>query len=220
MRVLVALLLSIPHLAFAGAWPRAEGKTFIAVSYNMGEFGNGQPDGYRSVYLEYGLNSKITLGGKIWERADRDHGDALAFAHYHLGSTETGHNFAAGLAFGMRFFKDDTVKPVVIPEFFWGKGFETPIAPGWMSLDVSVGHAFGISETWYKADFTMGLKPNDKTHLIMQLRTFDDKGGQVAALAPSYVRKIHDGVNLELGLTYRMKGENRTGITLGSWIEF
>jgi len=216
----VLLLICLAGPIHAGAWPRESGKAFIAASANFSQDGTGAADGYQSLYAEYGVTPRLTFGAKLWRRADGRHGDAMAFALYPLVDPGGAHKFAIGLGAGARHFSDGRTLPILVPQFHWGKGFEGGIAPGWMSLSVEVGRAFGADDRWAKADFTFGLKPDDKTHLILQLRAYDEPTGKVGYFAPSYVRQIRKGVHLEAGMTWRMKGDNRLGVSLGSWIDF
>ncbi|WP_108482770.1 hypothetical protein [Oceaniglobus ichthyenteri] len=219
-QILFAILLLLPNLALAGAWPRAESSTFVALSWNTGKTESDQTDGYRSFFLETGFTPKTTLVVKSWSRNDGAYGDLVGSLSYHPQATKNGHQFSFGLGLGVRHFKNATPRPLIMPTVSWGKGFETPRANGWMSADLTLGHTVGLGETWHKADFTFGLKPDDTTHLILQLRSFHEPQGQVTALAPSYVKKLRDGVNMEIGMTYRTTGQNRVGLTIGSWIEF
>jgi len=221
MRVLVFIVcLMVPSCLWAGAWPREQGTTFVATSANFSADAIGAADGYQSFYGEFGVTPKLTFGVKLWRREDGRHGDAMVFASYPLGNSDGEHRFAIGLGAGVRHFSDGRTRPILVPEFHWGKGFDSPLAPGWMSLSAYVGHAFGTDETWAKADFTFGLKPDDKTHLILQLRFHSEPTGAVTIFAPSYVRELRNGLHIEAGATYRLTGGNRLGLLLGTWVEF
>ncbi|WP_226779099.1 hypothetical protein [Oceaniglobus trochenteri] len=218
----LAFVLLLPGgIAWGGAWPREKGGVFLSLSQNVSHEGNGRPDGYRAIYLEYGVTPRLTFGAKLWQRADRAFGDALVFARYPVGDPDGAHRFALGLALGVRHYDGGETRPAVQSEASWGKGFQSRFGDGWMALDGAFGQTIGGGDRWLKLDFTLGLKPDEKTHLILQLRGHDEtRSGRVAVLAPSYVRAISERLKVEVGMTYRLRGANRVGATLGTWIEF
>lgn len=218
--LLVLLMLVVCGAAHGGAWPREEGRWFISASQNISHYSTGIADGYQSLYIEYGVTRKLTFGAKLWRRADRQYGDLYTFVSYPVSPPEHENKFALSLGFGARHYADGRVLPLVVPHFAWGRGFETPLMPGWMAVDLYLGHVFYADDGFRKADFTFGLKPDDKTHLILQLRTYEEPLGSVAIFAPSYVRQVTRDAKLELGLTYRMQERRRLGVIFGTWIEF
>lgn len=226
MRGLVALLLMLlPTLAWAGAWPREVGRVFLSASAtarsdraSIGAAGFPQ-EIFAAFYLEYGLTPNITVG---LDASHDDKGDftALAFMRRPIGRGENGHVFALKAGAGTT-RTGSTTQSLVMAGFDWGRGFETGLGNGWLSLETGLYYRTGQGELAAKADLTLGLKPSDRTKLMLQVQAGQYPGGDAyLRLVPSVALQIREGAHVELGLAAGLAGDDRLGVKIGTWLEF
>lgn len=219
-RILALILLFFPAPAYTGAWPRETGRVFTAAQLSFAELADQTKDGYNSLYAEYGLTDVVTLGGKAWSRQDGQYGDAMVFARRSIAVS--GDHWVSGeLALGVRSYASGAIYPMIQPGISWGKGFGSKFGHGWMGIEAVYGLVPGTGDHWTKVDATLGLKPDNDTHLILQLRAHDDWLGRAVTFAPTYVRRITPRLSVEAGLTRRLNGGAKgVGLLWGTWTEF
>jgi hypothetical protein len=202
----------------AGAWPREAGSLFATATMRLGwpqditTWTSTEPaQVYRTIYLEYGLTDRVTLGldlGRAVSGADK----TIAFVQYPLRDRDTGAKVTAQLGFG-------TVAgaQVVRPGLSVGWG----LPRGWLSFDAVAELARGRAAADYKLDATWGRNLPGERKLIVQLQTGDTATDPpFARLAPSIVTPLYTGVKLESGLSWGLSGDTSMGVTLGLWAEF
>jgi len=223
--MLVLLLMLVPCLAQAGAWPRDKGAVFLSLSQDVARRPGGGLSSTQSLYLEYGVTETLTFGVKANRNADGLTFDVLSFTRMSLGNPDAANKFAVELALGGRWNILTGYEAVVQPALHWGRGFTAPAAisflgNGWMGVEASLGHGFFTQQTWAKADFTLGFTPADETHLILQLRSHHDRFGSSYSVAPSFVRRFSRALKLEIGGLWHLSGNEPPRLRAATWIEF
>ncbi|MEL7175746.1 MAG: hypothetical protein AAGK28_04400 [Pseudomonadota bacterium] len=231
MRLLVLLLMLIsPSLSFAGAWPREKGGVFLSFSTTtrpspqthatqVPELAHSAEN---SLYAEYGLSKRVTLGfdGMMTDKVS--YGQALIFARVALGRLEAQNRYAASFAVGTFI---DTVIDVDHLEaeqttltrlgLHYGRGLNT----GWVGADIFATQE--KSGTSLKLDATWGLKPWERWMFIAQLQAGQPaEGDSYTNFAPSVVWKMNKRMRIEVGLVQPLGGDGEAALKLGSWTEF
>ena len=185
--------------AAAGAWPRPKGETFVSIATRQSTgartlIGAVQDlHNYTSVYAEYGLTERLTLG------LDAGHGSgpdeavdaALVFARLPVWSPGE-HKVAADLGFGLLADGVEPTQTRIRPGLAWGRGFESRWGGGWLGMEASYEIRLPSGEHAAKADFTAGLKPKEGWMGILQLQAgaYTDAEAPILRLAPSVVRQV------------------------------
>ncbi|MDX1782131.1 MAG: hypothetical protein R3256_12535 [Thalassovita sp.] len=211
--VLFALLL-LPDPARAGAWLREQGGGFLSVSTYLLEAGSGGQN-YAGIYLEYGLKPRLTLGLDLG-RGVSGHTKSIAFLRLPLGSADGPHRFALDAGFG-----EIAGHPTFRPGFSYGYGFDSGLGQGWLSLETMVEMDLRDRDTDYKVDLTIGLAPNHKLKLLLQLQSGRAAGDPFfLRVVPSLTRRIGKGWQAEFGFTRELIGGRASGLKLGLWKRF
>ena len=223
--LLVLLIVLLPATTLAGAWPRAQGDWFVGLSYTArGDTTSlGTPafalSGSGSLYLEYGATAKLTFGLDA-TRADTGDYSALAFARYPVVTGLVPGKLAVRGGIGMHDTAAGTEQFVQLGAH-WGKGMETGYGPGWLSLDTQLDYRLTTGDTVAKADLTLGVKPNDRTKLMLRLQSGAYPGSDpYLRIAPSVARKTGDRQHVVLGVELDLIGGSNAGLTLGTWLAF
>lgn len=216
----------------AGPWPRDEGAVFLSLSQEQ----DADANGYTSLYGEYGLGARITMG---LEAGRSNTGDATVLVWVERGFGTGPLRYATSLGFGLS-RREGQMLPVGQLGLSLGRGFATGFGDGWAVLDTRVQIAakpmaeavqvsqsttvlyeYLIPETGVKSELTLGLKPWQGTMLIGQLRmvqTVDQDFG--ASLSAAVVRDLGGQAKIELGLVQPLTGENEPALRLGTWLSF
>ncbi|ARC90159.1 hypothetical protein [Rhodovulum sp. MB263] len=221
LTVLAATLGAAPA-ALAGAWLQEKGSGLLAFSHEANRDRTwGSRWGYSSVYGEYGMTPKLTLGLDAGKGEAPDDWKAIAFLRF--GSeidwlpgrlaTEFGAG-AAGAPGGM-------TEPVIRAGLSWGTGFTTPDGSGWISLDARTDSRPQSAMVDYKLDITLGVMPNPRTQLTLEI------WGEEAAteprtvkLSPAVSRRIGKDTWLRIGGIVGIHNDRSIGLVIGSRIEF
>lgn len=233
--------------ATAGAWPRGKGNGFVSVAYEYTTTRDGaqelvldsgliEPEsfGFTSIYGEYGITDRVTLGLDIGEEDAPDTRQMIFFATLGLSPPDWRHQFAVEFGVGQREFPPDAddaanikdlreggTEQVLRPGVSWGYGFQTPWGGGWATLDLRHEIRRERDETVTKADLTIGLAPNDTSLIYLQTQYSDyPQAPQNIRLVPTYVYKFGPGFALESALLYDAEGGDRVGLRAGLWWEF
>ena len=205
-----------PVMSQAGPWMRGDGETFLSFSIET-EFERGITDGselYGSIYAEHGLTDRLTLGLDA-----STHKNALSktigFLRWPVGSTDRTLRMAAEFGLGT---EGDTF--AMRPGFSIGRGLQAGDTPGWITVDsraIFVDSFDGRLDT----DITLGLKPNDRTKLMVQLQTgLPWNGDAYAKLAPSYAHEITPGRHIEVGFVAGVAEADDFKLKIGFWHKF
>ncbi len=212
------ILAIVPITAGAGAWPRDKDSVFLSFSSVL-----STPTGvlgrdlqvYSSLYAEYGLSRDLTLGLDAGKGQGGDY-SATVFLRMPLLRRAERHRFAFKAGLGLA--EDDTLVNLGAS---WGRGMETRYGHGWVSLDTDLVYHTRAGTFAGKADLTLGIKPGERTKLMLQLQIGDYPGsGPFVRLAPSVARKFGSRTYVVLGAKIGVVGDDRAGLKLGTWLEF
>jgi hypothetical protein len=209
----LALLFLLAGQAEAGAWPRAEGETFLSFSVEADPAAR-VPDGYAALYAERGLAGGLTAGLDIGgDRAEMN--KALFFLRWPLARDRPEAKIA--LEMGLGYAGDGLA---LRPGLAWGRGIEWGGMPGWLSLET---HAllFDDLDGLWKADLTLGLKPRPRNKIMLQFQAaLPSDSSPYVKLAPAWVRQIRDGRHIEIGVTAGIWRSDDLRLKLGLWHRF
>ena len=219
--IMFALMLC-PVLAQAGAWPREKGSMFLSSGYTLSSPIDALGEdlkGYSTAYLERGLGGNLTLGVDAGMDANTDY-TAIFFLRRSVGAGNGPNVFAFQGGLGV-------AGSVGAPDYLlqvgasWGRGMTTRLGGAWAALDTSVQYRFENGEIATKADLTLGLKPADRTKLMLQVQVGDYSGSApYLRIVPSVAREFRPGRHIELGAQFGVMGDTRVGVKLGTWLEF
>ncbi|WP_145953447.1 hypothetical protein [Oceaniglobus indicus] len=218
---LVAMfVIGLPAGADAGAWPRAAGTGFFSVTQELVERDDDTITAYTSFHAEYGLSERLTFGVKGGGTDTGRTYEVLAFARYPVGLAWGDNLFALELGAGVRSKPGGGRETLIQPGFAWGRSFDTRWGPGWIGVETTFGHGMTTKDLWGKSDLTIGLSPDTKSHLILQVQMYDNGVDTIVSLAPSYVRRMKGDLKVELGLVHPLVGNKSTGLKAGTWLEW
>ena len=227
LRLVVLLLVFATH-AQAGPWPRGKGKVFFSAHVNgeyLEEFGTIRQ--YGSIYGEYGLTDKITLGID-YNGSEISTDKAIAFVRIPFGKPDRTYRFAAELGAGL--VDGETV---LRPGFSVGRGITWRERNGWMTLDTRAILGGSSSGMRIESDFTFGISATKRTKVILQLQGgIQSKGDDYLKFAPSVVFELKERKRrgkkkkrkgkqfIEFGITAGIVNYDNYGAKLGIWREF
>jgi hypothetical protein len=215
-----ALILCLcPQLALAGAWPRDDGGVFVAVSGNpvLTELGSGPVHFDPSVYLEYGLTDKLTLGLDLHTSDQTSVLIATAFARLPLPLGGEANRWAATASLGTRQREGHEPDPLFGLGLSWGRGLER----GWIAADAGATLSVTYMTVESKLDITWGHHFGDRFSTIVQLQSgLDESGSPYARIRPTLAWKATDWMTVELGAVQALTGSQVGGLSVASWFEF
>ena len=208
---------SVAGGANAGAWPREEGSWFATAAtrlnwpQDVASWSSAAPTSdYQTLYLEYGLTARWTLGldiGRSVSGADK----TIGFVQYPVMTGDSGARMTLQMGLG-RLAGGQVVRPGL--SVGWG------LTRGWLSLD-SVAEIAIDEGTDYKLDITWGRNLARDRKLIMQVQLGDPAADPpFARLAPSFVFPLNDRLQVETGATWGLSGDDSMGLKLGLWASF
>jgi hypothetical protein len=230
MRTLTAVLmlaLAATEVS-AGAWPRPKGETFVSVATRQSTGARTliaavqDIRSYTSIYVEHGVTDRLTVGFDAGQGRGPDErvDAALAFARLPVWSPGL-HKVAADFGLGMLEDGVDGTQTRIRPGLAWGRGFESRWGGGWLGMEASYEFRVPSGDSAVKADFTAGLKPDDRWMAILQLQTgaFPDSE-PIARLAPSVVRRLGARSHVQIGGLAPLAGDDAYGAMLALWFTF
>ena len=215
VRLLVLLVFLAGPLS-AGPWLRDRGEAFLSFSsiYKHAEQLT-DPLAYSSLYAEYGVHEKLTLGLDLGGD-DLGQYKAIVFATHPVRAL--GDKTKLSFELGLGAVND---KFILRPGLSLGRGFTALDKPGWLSVEIRAEMTPELRNIQLGTDFTVGLSPWRRGKVIMQLQA----GGTMAdpdylRVAPSFVYEVKPGRHLEIGATAGLKNAERYGVKLGVWRSF
>lgn len=209
----------LPARSAAGAWPREVGTAFLAFSQEVSVTRYGTFMRHSSLYGEYGLRPRLTLGGKIGHSPSGET-RALIFARRALELGGDTHKLAWQLGIGALHRPDAPTLPLVQGALHYGRGIDTRFGPGWLGAELRMTQIPGNDTRAFNLDLTMGLSPTERTHLIVQIRGYRDRYNSIVTLAPSFVQRFNSSLKIETGVLVPVTGSNIPGFFTGAWFEF
>ncbi|WP_300037137.1 hypothetical protein [uncultured Roseobacter sp.] len=205
--------------ARAGAWLREEGRGFSSTSVTATQ----DRDFSGSIYLEYGLTARHTLGADIslgLDRTGQQNGSGVVFLRFPIGPTDGTHRFAGEAGLGAR-YTNGIFSPALEAGLSWGRGIKWRDSWGWAAVDASINIPRAPAKTRTKIDATFGM-PIAKTvkGMIQLFNTLED--GQVFSdLAPSLLWQPRGGAyTLQIGAEFTVSGGGDDALKIGIWRDF
>lgn len=212
------MLLLCADPAQAGAWPKKAGEGFATVAVrlgwpqDLGDWTSMEPtQDYSTLYLEYGLTDRLTLGLDLGHSVSGA-GKTVLFLQYPILNRESGPKVSAQLGFGVI-----SGERVVRPGLAAGWG----LPHGWATVEAVAETYPDDGRTDLKLDMTWGRNLARDRKLIVQLQTGLPHGRDpFARLAPSVVLPLRGALRIEAGATWGLTGDSSMGLKLGLWTEF
>ncbi len=214
-----------PQLAMAGPWQPQKGSGFVSLSGYYTKrlpdiFGYGAgTDRYVSVYAEYALRPKLTLGLDAGYDLDGRY-RVFFFTQKPIRQADQGVQITFATGGGMIDATSWTITRLSL-----GKG----LANGWMSAEGQLlfQNPDGTVEMddlpyEWKLDLTLGRNLKKGRKRIVQLQTSRafEQDLQIK-LAPSFVFPlVQDRMHLEAGGSFGLKGDKSRGVKLAIWYTF
>jgi len=215
-------LLLWPALAGAGPWAREKGSTFVSTSYSVTTPISAPGEDlqrFGALYVERGLGHRLTFGLDAGMDGGNNH-SAILFLRRTLDFGTEHSKFAYQSGIGA-VNAADGYEYLVQAGASWGRGLETRFGPGWAVLDVSAQYNVAQQSVISKADLTIGIKPVERTKLILQFQAGSYPGSDpYLRLAPSVARQFGKWTHVEIGAQIGLIGDDRMGLKLGTWLEF
>lgn len=237
---LILALLAQP--AAAGPWPRAEDAVFVALSTERDRDDNS----YSSLYAEYGLSPRSTLGFDLG-RSNAGETSAMVWFQRALDRGRGADRIVLSTGTGA-IRRDGELIPQAQVGAAWGRGLDSVPGlrripgGGWLAVDARVKVAGAMKdqaeiealaaqgagllsyltpETVAKAELTLGWHATDGLMLVNQLRLEErDDTGFSSKLVVSVVGDLLGPAKLELGVIGPLSGQGEQAIKIGTWFEF
>jgi len=223
------VLLALPTTAQSGAWLREKGTLFLSWSNSISTLPTSLYATDTSLYAEYGLTPRLTVGFDGFLGASGKPSEAYLFLRMPVGKKDRPAQTALTFGLGAKSIPNPwgttTEQALAKVGFSWGRGLKK----GWLAFDASATTVLNSSifvpaqsGTNFSADFTYGQKPSDRVMLIWQLQTGKTTNGPgYAKFAPSVVWSFSGGKNsLEVGLVKGLTGNDDQSLKLGFWKSF
>lgn len=213
---LVICLLLLPVGGLAGPWLREEGAGFLSYSATLENVERtGAATGYASVYAEYGVRPRLTLGMDLGAD-ERGFSKAFGFAVLPLGPQDSAMKYTLELGLGM--IEDEAI---FRPGLAIGRGYTLGRRHGWVSVESRAEIGIEDGGTAFSTDVTLGLNASARAKWMVQIQ----HGGPMAdpdylRVVPSVALQTKPGRHIELGVTAGIKNAAAVGIKLGVWREF
>ena len=222
----------VAPLAQAGAWLREDGAAMLAFSQEIA----GSGANYSSVYAEYGLNARMTLGLDTGKGEAAEDWKAVVFLRMGRDFDWLPGRVAAELGLGAAGAAEGGAEGVLQSGLSWGNSFQTGLGWAWVNLDAKgIFHLAAASETappsvaglpvtltgGYKLDLTLGLNLSERMQVSLEMR-FEDpaEGADSLRLVPAIARRVGRRGWISLGAVVGLDGTSASGLVLGSRVEF
>lgn len=226
----LVLLLILPQTAQSGAWLREKGAVFLSWSNTVSTLSSNLYATDTSLYAEYGLTPRLTVGFDGYLGAAGKVSEAYLFMRMPLGRKQRPAKMALTFGLGQKSIPNPwgatTEQTRAKLGFSWGRGLKK----GWLAFDSSASILLHSSlfvpnqaGTNFNADFTWGQKPGERLTLIWQLQTGKTTNGPVyAKFTPSVVwtfgaKKTN---SIEVGFVKGLTGDTSESVKLGIWKSF
>ncbi len=221
MRVILGLLLglAVAQPALAGAWAREKGQVFLSFGSSL-----MLPDGSKtltsedpSVYIEYGLTGRLTVGLDYHRDDPGSQHTGFVFARFPLGNPTQRDKFAASFALGGRVDDLSLIDPLIQGGLSWGRGLDN----GWLAVDASATRSSTDPTFRPKVDLTWGSNLKDDWTSLVQLqigRGLDDT--TYTKIQPAIIYNVNDTARISLGSTKALSDDSESTLKLDLWLTF
>ncbi|MDX2482440.1 MAG: hypothetical protein QNK42_02130 [Pseudodonghicola sp.] len=200
----------------AGAWLREPGRGFLSTT---GTLRQGDPDAWQevSIFAEYGLAPRLTIGADINERPGIA-GHALLFARLPLSRPGARARLAAEAAFGGHHWRA-AWDPMYRLTLSYGRGFTLRRgAAGWLALDAAYERRLGMTVPIYKLDATLGLSKPGRLRPILQLESALVPGQPLIwAVTPGLLFDSRRDTTWLLGVERKSASRDTLGLKIALW---
>ncbi|MEP5732181.1 MAG: hypothetical protein ABJL67_22730 [Sulfitobacter sp.] len=223
MRLLVAICvafwLSAGSPAQAGAWLREKGSGFTSLSFGLNRF----EEGSQSLYFEYGLSEKMTIGLDVTtstQRSDFRDGQGHIFLRRQLWANDGPHKLAYEIGIGGT-IRDDAVLPTFKSGLSWGRGVQLYDRNGWVNVNAAFIYEPSLGEHITKMDATFGLELGQRTSGLVELSLFHQHGDTYQAVEPSLLIRPKDSrFNFKVGAKIPFDDQDKSSLRLAVWHSF
>ncbi|MTI03160.1 hypothetical protein [Roseibium sp. RKSG952] len=203
---------------WAGAWLREKGHGFTAVAVS----GFAENDGTRkyksSLYAEWGLRPKLTIGLDAEEHQDQ-YGHAVVFARFPLADLGDPGRFAAELGLGAhhRGLQSWAMYKATLS---YGKGLQTGLGNGWLAVDTALEYRTH-ADLIRKLDVTVGLSTDRLLDPLLQIETYYAPGYPFYWSArPSLMIRPRKGKFTWIVGVEKTSAQDAIGARLALWRDF
>lgn len=213
-------LLVLPGLTSAGAWPRAEGHTFIANGFGLLHADGAPEQNEQTVYFERGLKKNRTLGfsGSLNMSSS---GEGHIFLRLPPRTRANGALTAIELGIGVKSTDLVNFRPFVKAGLSWSKSVTLHRKAGWLSVDNAILWDLDKDDHRLKIDATLGLNLSERFKLIGQGFFEATQYGSSLTLAPSLVYRPRKGrMSYKIGVERKQGDAAQTGVRFAIWTEF
>ncbi len=216
--IALGALVCAPAPAVAGAWPREKGTWFASglarVSWpqDTQTWTSLAPTTfYRSLFAEYGLTEKITVGLDVGRDLDGE-GKTLAFLRHPVDDGDGPLRIAAELAAG-----DVAGQFALRPGLMLGMGW----AHGWLAADALATIPLPSLAVDLGIDLTVGVNLPWDFKLVAQMQTGRPYGGApFAKVETTLVTPAFYNISAQMGGSWGLAGDESMGLTFGLWAQF
>tara|TARA_R110002051_G_scaffold93824_2_gene163606 strand:- start:19503 stop:20168 length:666 start_codon:yes stop_codon:yes gene_type:complete len=218
-RLTLLFSLCFATIATAGAWPREKGTIFIAAGGNFLLSDGAQlPVHYDpTVYAEYGLSERVTIGLDLYTADAGRIGSAFFFTSFPLGDLEARDKFAANVAFGVRVDAENPSEMLLRAGLSWGRG----LTNGWIAVDALATYGTNARTFRPKIDVTWGRRWSERWTTSLQLQTGQGfTNDYYAKVAPSIIYDLKDNIQVHLGAVHALTGDRGSGLKFETWLTF
>ena len=202
----------VARAAHAGPWPREAGETFLSVSWERDLI---RDKGYATIYGEYGLSNRLTLGLDIGANPD-GLSKAIGFARIPFGQSPGGMRLALEMGTGVT-----DKRPVMRPAMSFGRGLNLVGRSGWLTLDIRATVFQDTFDAAWESDLTLGLNATARGKTIVQLQTGQPATGDAyVKLGSSWVMQGLPGRHIEFGVVTGLKNSDALAAKIVLWHTF
>lgn len=205
--------------ALAGAWPREEGAFFVAAGGNVVLFGDAARPVYYdpTLYLEYGLTPRVTVGIDGYTADKGTAGSLLGFVSLSFGSLDRPARTAVSVAAGATRIPTGVTEPTARLGLHWGRGLER----GWMSADYTMTFGTVLDRFQEKLSLTRGHHFSDNwTGVLTAEAGLGLELDFYAKISPSLVYHFNDRFSLRGSYTQALTGDFGGAAGVQIWFRF
>lgn len=211
----LTVLISTSLQAVGGAWPREKGQVFLSLAATQ-ETDRLDENPTLSVYGEYGLRHNITVAGKItYDFALEEVTDYEISGRWHF--PDNGNPLRTALSLTLVGPTDDVR---VEPGVHLGRGFETPIGPGWLDVELFASFSTEGDATEYGGFGVLGVKPHDRLMTMFGVDVLVTPDDTFVKAVPQLAWELKPGRHLNMQYSKGLSGTDESELGLGLWLEF